>query len=233
MKTRSVSITFALVLSISGCGRRTSNQFVYLDLDDLGGAGGGEGGEGGNTETGESCNTTSTGGNEGSCVDPQLGYNSGLVPDGELQPTADTIGNIEAARLAPFDADTTCQTVIVGLSAAAPPCEVPAAIELAIFDSSEIMPSAVPSLFDVVPISEDMLYPTASLGMLEVRIPLATAHLAGLYPVVGARLRSNLCPLLMPWCDATRSVECAAGVWSEQDAGQLYFGLADCVTPVP
>lgn len=229
------SIAFVSALTVLGIGCYQfprHNDNICLNLPDYIG-GGGSGGEDivtTSSSMGGGGATQGTGGDPDTCLVPQLSYNPG-VPSGMLVPTDDTIGNIEAARLEPFGADSTCQTVIVGLSQASEPCEIPSALELMVFDSGTVMPSSMPSLFEVIPIGEDMLFQTASPGAYELRIPLVTMHLAGLYPIVGARMRSNVCPLLMPWCDPSRSLVHDASGWGEQSAGQLYFGLSDCATP--
>lgn len=229
-----VFITSVIASSVIGIGCSYSteqNRYVCFQVPDysLGGTGGEDGTNSASSSGGGCGENTST--DSGSCAVPQLGYNPGLVPNGQLLPTDDTIGDIEASRLAPFANNTTCQTVIVGLSKSEESCEIPAALELVVPDSGTILPSSVPSLFEVIPITEEMLFSTASLGAYELRIPLVTTHVAGLYPIVGARLRSNVCPLLMPWCDHTRSIAHDENGWEEQEAGQLYFGLSDCATP--
>lgn len=201
----SVSLTLALAL---GCRRQHS---IYLDLSSIGGSDGGT----------------------GLCPDPLLAYDPDSYPDGPLLPQEDAIAGITAGVMLPFDAATTCSTVVVGIVVGVGVCELPAAIEIAAFDSPTPLPTTVPALYDVIPLDEGMLTETTGGSVYEMRLPITTVHAAGLYPVVGARVRSNLCPVLMPYCDDMRVLEYAQGTWTNDVPGQLYYGLADCAVTGP
>ena len=148
--------------------------------------------------------------------------------------------------LPPFLVETTCHTVIVGLAIGPAPCELPSAIDVVTFDAIDPLLPATPALYAVAPLTDAMLYPTLAPDVFEVRLHLQTSHAPNLHPFVGAVVRENFCPAVMPACEGEpeRAMrykpEPPSKGWhplsqalpgSPGTPGVLYFGLADCDEP--
>lgn len=228
MTTMRALIFTALLLA--GCG-----SSITISTSD-----GGDGGTGG----GDTATATATGGAGGdpeTCPDPLLGYDSADVPTGPLIPLEPDLAGITASVLDPFAEATTCETVIVGFAIGPAPCELPSAIDVVTFDA-ELPPAPMgPALVAIATLDGQQLFPTATPGIVEARFSLQTSHAAGLYPFVGAKVRANFCPALMPTCGPARAMRFRASPpskgWhlladdlpdSPGTDGALYFGLADC-----
>ena len=175
------------------------------------------------------------------CPDPLLGYDPAAVPVSGLVPSAADLVGLVGVMLDPFDATTTCETVIVGFATSPAPCEVPSAIEVVTFDVElPVMPNGA-TLTAVAPLNGQLLFPTETPGIVEARFHLQTSHVAGLYPFVGATVRPNFCPAVMPLCGGAHAMRYRSlppEGWTTLSAdvegapgtqGTLYFGLADCV----
>lgn len=173
------------------------------------------------------------------CSDPLLGYDAASTPTGPLIPNDADLAGIVAAVLLPFPAPTTCETVIVGLAIGPAPCELPSAIDVVTFDATAPLPEGTATV-TTLPISGPLI-PTEDPLVFEARLPLHTEHPADRSPFVGAVVRANFCPALLPSCGPERAMRFRASPpskgWHQlsQDLpdepgtdGALYFGLADC-----
>jgi len=226
-------LAFLCFMTVAGCYQPQ----VYIPFFAHCG-GGGTGGEGGTAPGGGD-----TGGMLGlapDCSDPLLGYDPASNPFGPLVPLPVEIDGIVASVLPPFSTPTACETVIVGLAVGPAPCEVPSAIDVVTFDTLlPLIPDGVAGI-TTVPVSGP-LFPTSDPAIFEVRLPVHSEHTPELYPFVGAIVRENFCPAVMPSCDPARAMryrpvpEGKGWHLLSEDLpdepgtdGALYFGLADC-----
>lgn len=227
MNLRTSILFLAVLAALLGCSSVESSS--------------GSGGAGGDS-------TISTGGAGGAsgqdyvCA-PTLGYDPASAPVGPLVPLDAQLAGIVASVLPPFVSTTTCQTVIVGLTIGPAPCELPDAIDVVTFDTLDPLSPTTPALYTLAPLTDAILYPTLTPNVFEVRLHLQTSHAPDLYPFVGAMVRSNFCPAVMPPCEGEPEnamrykPEAPSKGWhplsqtlpgSPGTPGALYFGLADC-----
>ena len=224
MKTTTTILLFLGFVSL-GCAQ------VHVD----GGSSGSCGGAGGETITTSSGSTSSTSSAASVCPDPQLGFDESDAPIGPIGPLAPIdadIASLVVMPLAPFDAPTTCETVVLGLATGGP-CEKPEAIEVVSFDHDPSTVQDPPAIVSTISLDD---LPGASLGegALALHLPVDTYHAPGIPPLVGVRVRSNVCPLVMPSCSDAAPLRHRAQEpegWSAiDDVPALFVGLTDCVS---
>jgi len=194
---------------------------------------------GGETITTTSSASTSSGGEGGTgggvsvCPDPRLGFDESDTPIGPLVPSDEDVASLVVVPPVPFDAVTTCKTVVLGLSTIGP-CEVPEAIEIVSFDHEPATLQDPPAILSVIPLDDVPGVPLGE-GAIVLRVPVDTYHAPGIPPLVGVRVRANVCPLVMPSCGAGAPLRYRTQEpegWGEIDGvPALLVGLADCVTP--
>lgn len=224
MNIRTSILFLAVLAALLGCGSVESSSWSS------GGAGGTGGGGG-------------AGGQGNYVCAPTSGYDPASAPIGPLVPLDVQLAGIVASVLPPFVSTTTCQTVIVGFVIGPAPCELPSAIDVVTFDTLDPLSPTTPALYAIVPLTEAALYPTPTPTVFEVRLHLQTSHAPGLHPFVGAMVRSNFCPAVMPLCEGEPEnamrykPEAPSKGWhplsqtlpgSPGTSGALYFGFADC-----
>lgn len=191
---------------------------------------------GGATTTTTSSASTSSGGEGGTgggasiCPDPRLGFDESDTPSGSLVPSDKDVASLVVVPLVPFDAVTTCKTVALGLSTIGP-CEVPEAIEIVSFDHEPATLQDPPAILSVIPLDDVPGVPLGE-GAVVLRVPVDTYHAPGLPPLVGVRVRANVCPLVMPSCGVGAPLRYRTQNpegWGEiDDVPALLVGLADC-----
>ena len=218
---KKTTILLSLGFVSLGCAR------VLVD-----GSGSSCGGAGGETITTSNISTSSTSSAASVCPDPQLGFDESDAPIGPLAPIDADIASLVVMPLAPFDAPTTCETVVLGLATGGP-CEKPEAIEVVSFDHDPSTVQDPPAIVSTISLDD---LPGASLGegALALHLPVDTYHAPGIPPLVGVRVRSNVCPLVMPSCSDAAPLRYRAQEpegWSAiDDVPALFVGLADCVS---
>ncbi len=154
-----------------------------------------------------------------------------LAPDLQpVLPAAEDVGGVVVTPLPPFAAPTACDSVIARLylNDDVAPCEVPSALEVVHWDVDTLDDLAVPpALTFVAPMPESSEWTaTERPGVYEIRWHLPTSHGPGDIPLVGVRVRPNLCPVTVECVDPAIRYR-TSGEWSTLASG-LYFRLADC-----
>ena len=133
---------------------------------------------GGATTTTTSSASTSSGGEGGTgggasiCPDPRLGFDESDTPIGPLVPSDEDVASLVVVPLVPFDAVTTCKTVVLGLSTSGP-CEVPEAIEIVSFDHKPATLQDPPAILSVIPLDDVPGVPLGE-GAIVLRVPVDT-----------------------------------------------------------
>ncbi len=154
-----------------------------------------------------------------------------LAPDLQpVLPAAEDVAGIVATPLPPFATSTACDSVIARLylNDDVAPCEAPSALEVVHWDVETLDDlAAPPALTFVAPMPEPSTWTaTERPGVYEIRWHLPTSHGPGDIPLVGVRVRPNLCPVTVECVDPAIRYR-TSGEWSTLTSG-LYFRLADC-----
>lgn len=223
MTLRSFLSVLVVLLALAGCNFVESSSWS-----------GGSGGDIGSTNTG------GDGGQAAYVCMSTLGYDPASVPVGPLVPSSADLAGITVSVLQPFAVDTTCETVVVGFFFGHAPCEMPSAVDIVTFDALDPEAPATPAVYVVAPVAGPFFF-TSNPNAYEVRLAVHTVHPKGLTPFIGAVVRENFCPAVMPSCETNTAMRYRANPpWKgwhrlsddlpdqEGTDGALYFGLADC-----